>query len=110
MPSPAESPRIGNSALPIMLLSSSVLCCCTPKVIVPGRPRAVEVSVYVVRAFVKLRELLATNKGLAVKLAELERKLEGHDTSIHQLVGAIRQLMNPPEPKKKRPIGFGREE
>jgi len=73
-------------------------------------PRAVEVSVYVVRAFVKLRELLATNKGLAVKLAELERKLEGHDTSIHQLVGAIRQLMNPPEPKKKRPIGFGRED
>ena len=72
-------------------------------------PRAVEVSVYVVRAFVKLRELLATNKGLAVKLAELERKLEGHDTSIHQLVGAIRELMNPPEPKKKRPIGFGRE-
>jgi hypothetical protein len=73
-------------------------------------PRAVEVSVYVVRAFVKLRELLATNKGLAVKLAELERKLEGHDTSIHQLVGAIRELMNPPEPKKKRAIGFGREE
>jgi len=73
-------------------------------------PRAVETSVYVVRAFVKLRELLATNKGLAVKLAELERKLEGHDTSIRQLVGAIRGLMQPPEPKKKRPIGFGREE
>jgi hypothetical protein len=73
-------------------------------------PRTVEVSVYVVRAFVKLRELLATKKGLAVKLAELERKLEGHDTSIHQLVGAIRELMNPPETKKKRAIGFGREE
>ncbi len=71
-------------------------------------PRAVEVGVYVVRAFVKLRELLTTNKGLAVKLAELERKLEGHDTSIRQLVGAIRELMNPPEPTKKRPIGFGR--
>ena len=72
-------------------------------------PRAVEVGVYVVRAFVKLRELLTTNKGLAVKLAELERKLEGHDTSIRQLVGAIRELMNPPEPTKKRPIGFGRD-
>ncbi len=73
-------------------------------------PRAVETSVYVVRAFVKLRELLTTNKGLSVKLAELERKLEGHDTSIRQLVGAIRGLMQSPEPKKKRPIGFGREE
>ncbi len=73
-------------------------------------PRAVDVSVYVVRAFVKLRELLATNKGLAVKLAELERKLEGHDTSICQLVGAIRELMNPPELKKKRAIGFGGDE
>lgn len=73
-------------------------------------PRAVEVSVYVVRAFVKLRELLSTNKGLATKLVELERKLEGHDNSIRQLVGAIRELMNPPETKKKRSIGFRREE
>ena len=68
-------------------------------------PRAVEVSVYVVRAFVKLRELLASNKQLAKKLDELERKLSAHDKAIVQLVEAIRQLMTPPE-TKKRPIGF----
>ncbi|MDI7260230.1 MAG: hypothetical protein QME90_09950 [Thermodesulfobacteriota bacterium] len=69
--------------------------------------RAVQISVFVVRAFVKLREILATHKELAHKLAELERKLQNHDESIHSLVVAIRQLMRPPEtePPKKR-IGF----
>ena len=57
--------------------------------------RAIEVSVYVVRAFVRLRQLLATNKELARKLAELERKLENHDDSIRSLFDAIRQLMTP---------------
>jgi hypothetical protein len=70
-------------------------------------PRAVEVSVYVVRAFVRLRELLASNKELAKKLDELERKLSSHDRTIVQLVNAIRDLMAPPERKKNRPIGFG---
>ena len=69
--------------------------------------RAVEVSLYVVRAFVRLRELLSSNKELAKKLDELERKLSSHDRTIVQLVNAIRDLMAPPEPKKKRPIGFG---
>ena len=50
--------------------------------------RAVELSVFVVRAFVRLRELLATNKELAVKLTELERRLESHDESIQTLVEA----------------------
>ena len=68
-------------------------------------PRAVEVSVYVVRAFVRLRALLASNKELAKKLNELERKLSAHDKAIVQLVNAIRQLMTPPE-QKKRSIGF----
>jgi hypothetical protein len=67
--------------------------------------RAIQVSVFVVRAFVKLREMLSTHKELAHKLAELERKLQNHDESIRSLVVAIRQLMTPPEPKK-RPIGF----
>lgn len=73
-------------------------------------PRAIEVSVYVVRAFVELRELLAGNKELAAKLAELEsrieRKLETHDQAIAGLIDAIRELMRPPEPGKKQPIGF----
>ena len=68
--------------------------------------RAVEISVYVVRAFVKLREMLGTHKELARKLTELERKLGAHDQAIISIVEAIEQLMLPPEPKKKRPIGF----
>ena len=62
-------------------------------------------SVFVVRAFVKLRELLSKHKELTYKLAQLERKLQNHDESIQSLVVAIRQLMVPPEPKR-RPIGF----
>lgn len=79
-------------------------------------PRATEVSVYVVRAFVQLRETLANNKGLAAKLEELEQKTEAlalrHDSlaantraQLKQVFDAIRELMTPPEPKR-RPIGF----
>ncbi len=69
--------------------------------------RAIQVSVFVVRAFVKLREMLSTHKELAHKLAALERKLQNHDESIRSLVAAIRQLMAPPEQKPpKRRIGF----
>ena len=69
-------------------------------------PRAVEMSVHVVRAFVRLREMLATHKELAQKLAELELKLEGHDQAIHNLFETIRRLVNPPTPPPKPRIGF----
>ena len=68
--------------------------------------RAVEVSVFVVRAFVRLREMLSSHRELAKKVAELERKSKGHDEQIRSLVGAIRQLMTPDEKKAKK-IGFG---
>jgi hypothetical protein len=68
-------------------------------------PRAVQMSVYVVRAFVQLRDLLASNVELARKLNELERKLEGHDDAIAAILSAIRELMNPPV-SKRRGIGF----
>lgn len=68
-------------------------------------PRAVEMTIYVVRAFVQLREMLTSNKEVAQKLAELERKLATHDQAITGIIKTIRELMNPPEPKK-RPIGF----
>lgn len=72
-------------------------------------PRAVEVSIYVVRAFVQLRELLAGHKELAKRLdqleARMERKLLTHDQAIAGILDAIRQLMAPPA-QKKRPIGF----
>lgn len=69
---------------------------------------AVEMSVAIVRAFVQLRELLATHRELATKLVQLEGKLEGHDTAIANLFEAIRQLIGAGEPGYKRKIGFHR--
>ena len=68
-------------------------------------PRAVEMSIYVVRAFLRLREALATHKELAAKLAELEQRLETHDHKIVEIVKAIHVLAMPPE-KPARQIGF----
>jgi ORF6N domain len=72
-------------------------------------PHAVEMSVYVVRAFVQLRELLSSNRELARRFAQLEtrldKKLTEHDQAIAAILSAIRELMSPPQPKR-RPIGF----
>lgn len=74
-------------------------------------PRADEVSVFVVRAFIRLREFALQHRELSLKLAELERKVGTHDDAIRQLVGAIRELMKPPEPlTRRRRIGFRRED
>jgi phage regulator Rha-like protein len=70
--------------------------------------RAVQVNIAIMRAFVKLREMLSTNKELALKLAQLERKMEKHDEEIKLIFDAIRELMKPPETKTKK-IGFRRE-
>jgi hypothetical protein len=67
--------------------------------------RAIEMSVFVVRAFVRLRDMLATNGKVAGKLVELERRLKGHDASIQAIIEAIHELMAP-EPRKRRQIGF----
>jgi gamma-glutamyl phosphate reductase len=75
--------------------------------------QAAQMSVFVVRAFVKMREVLAQNKALADKLAELERKLtdrlDVHEKAIVHILHELRELMNPlpqPEPPRKQ-IGFG---
>jgi hypothetical protein len=68
-------------------------------------PRAVRTSLYVVRAFVCLREFLAMHADLAHRLEAHERKLASHDQVIAGLVSTIRNLMSPREPKR-RPIGF----
>lgn len=79
-------------------------------------PRAVEMSLYVVRAFVRMREVLAAHKALAKKLADLEKKTEAlvlkHDqlalatrAQFKEVIAALHALMTPPEPKR-RPIGF----
>jgi hypothetical protein len=62
-------------------------------------------GVFVVRAFVKLRELLASNRELAAKVDELEHKLQTHDHAIVEILTAIRKLMSPPV-SPRRPIGF----
>jgi len=69
-------------------------------------PRAVQASLYVVRAFVRLRQFLAAHKDLARRLDAHEKKLASHDQAIAGLMHTIRQLMAPPEPPKRRPIGF----
>ena len=68
--------------------------------------KAVEVSVFIVRAFVKLREVVSEHKELARKMSQLERKLSAHDDQIIGMVQAIKQLMNPKLPPKTRRIGF----
>ena len=67
--------------------------------------RAVQVNIAIMRAFVKLREMLSAHAEFRQKLAELERKLESHDGHIRSLFDAIRQLMTPP-PSHTRRIAF----
>ena len=67
--------------------------------------RAVEMSVYVVRAFVQLRELLSSQKVLAEQVAKLERRVGHHDNSLAEIIDALRSLMERPAPAK-RGIGF----
>ena len=71
--------------------------------------RAIQVNIAIMRAFVRIREMLSTHKELAFKLEELERKVGIHDQTIVQLIEAIRQLMEPPA-KKGNPIGFTTDE
>ena len=68
-------------------------------------PRAVKVNIAIMRAFVKLRETLETNRELAQKFSELQARVGRHDEEIAAIINAIRQLMAPPE-KPRRDIGF----
>jgi len=70
--------------------------------------RATEMSVYVVRAFVRLREVIAGNKELAAKIAALESKVGNQDRDIQTIFSAIRQLMAPPTTAGRRIKGFGK--
>jgi hypothetical protein len=102
----------GRRKLPLAFTEHGAIMAAT----VLNTPRAVEVSVYVVRAFVKLRELVGSHRELARRLDELEQKTEAlamsHDTfsrntrnQLKQVFDALRELMTPPDPPK-RPIGF----
>jgi hypothetical protein len=70
--------------------------------------RAVQVNIAVIRTFVRLRQMLASNRALAAKLTELERQVSGHDAAIRNLFDAIRAMLAAP-PGPKRLIGFNRE-
>lgn len=78
--------------------------------------RAVQMSIFVVRAFIKMRETMSTNRRLMEKLQELEKKLtkrlDSHEQAIVYVLTELRKLMEPPQlPKPKRkPIGFHRED
>jgi hypothetical protein len=104
--------RGGRRSAPYAFTEHGALMAAT----VLNSPRAVEMSLYVVRAFVRMREVLATHKELAKKLEALERKTEAlalkHDAlatttraQFREVIEALRALMTPPEPKR-RPIGF----
>jgi len=68
-------------------------------------PRAVEMSIFVVRAFVRLNETLASNRELAAKVMELDRRLKTQDATIYDIIAAIKRLMKPPSRRIPR-IGF----
>jgi hypothetical protein len=97
----ATSKRGGRRYLPYAFTEHGAIMAAT----VLNSDRAVEMSVFVVRAFVRLREMLSTNQQLSGKIDELERRLDTHDASIQELIEAIRELMEPP-PASGRPIGF----
>jgi hypothetical protein len=69
-------------------------------------PRATELSVYVVQAFVELRGMLASNRELAGKVLTLERKVSVHERNIAELVHSMAQLLARPPPPPRRSIGF----
>lgn len=109
--SSSESVRGGRRYLPFVFTEHGALMAAT----VLSSERAVEVSVYVVRAFVQLRGLLAANEQLARELKALEKRLsqqlDTHDQAITGILNTLRALMQPPEPPHdappvKRPIGF----
>lgn len=68
--------------------------------------RAIEISVFIVRAFVKVRQMAANHKEIQRKIAQIERRLTDHDEQIVELVNLIKQLLNPEPPPKKRRIGY----
>ena len=67
---------------------------------------AIQASMFVVRAFIRLREAVTANAQLSVKLKELEHRVDSHDEAIVDLFATLKRLLEPPEPSQKREIGF----
>ena len=97
----SKTRRGGRRYLPYVFTEHGAIMAAT----VLNSKRAVEMSVFVVRAFVRLRELLATDRRLAAKIAELEKRMEKHDSISQEIIEAINQLMAPPATPSTK-IGF----
>jgi hypothetical protein len=92
--------RGGRRSLPYAFTEHGAIMAAT----VLNSKQAVEMSVFVVRAFVRLRQILAADKELAARIEELEKHLETHDGAIQQIINVIKKLMSPPRRRSK--IGF----
>jgi hypothetical protein len=101
----SKSGRGGRRYLPYAFTEQGVAMLST----VLNSERAIEVNIAIMRAFVRLRGIMSTHKGLARKLDELERKLGEHDEKFQVVFEAIRQLMVPPAAPPKPRIGFHQE-
>ena len=97
----ATSNRGGRRYVPMVFTEHGAIMAAS----VLNSERAVEMSVFVVRAFVQLREVLVRDNALADKLAALEKRVTQHDQSLSNLIEAIRALMAQPN-SANRPIGF----
>ena len=93
--------RGGRRYLPFAFTEHGAIMAAT----VLNSKRAVEMSIFVVRAFVRMREALATNQKIFAKLKELENKVGDHDAQIQEIVEAIQEMMKPPAAPGKK-IGF----
>jgi hypothetical protein len=69
-------------------------------------PRAVQMSIFVVRAFLRLREVVQGQVELAAQLSKLERRVAGHDHELRRIINTLRQLLAPGEPPARPKIGF----
>lgn len=97
----SKTGRGGRRFLPYAFTEHGAIMAAT----VLNSQRAVEMSVFVVRAFVRVREMLAHNPQIAAKIEELENRLDKHDTDLQEIVEAIKELMVPPEGSRGK-IGF----
>jgi hypothetical protein len=97
----SNSKRGGRRYLPYAFTEHGALMAAS----VLNSERADEMSIFVVRAFVRMREELAINQKIMSKLSELEHRVESHEGNIQELIEAIRALMEPP-PANNRRIGF----
>ncbi len=93
--------RGGRRSLPYAFTEHGAIMAAT----VLNSEQAVEMSVFVVRAFVRLRQMLAANRELAARIEELEEHLETHDGTILEIIEVIKSLMNPPRSRRSK-IGF----